>query len=571
MSALRRALRRYRKSGDGLALVAGLALPLAFAPCALGPVAPLAAAALFLSWLDASPRRALWRGWLFGAGAFGVGVSWIVHSFLVVQVALPVALFLTTGLVALLAFYPALTGYLVRRFVSGPPAMVLLAAIPAAWVLMEWTRGWLLTGFPWLELGYSQIDWPLAGWFPVLGVHGVSFMTALSAGALAFVAASASRRRCRNIQKSMLGARLCIRARHARTPFRHSRESGNPFRSTSPETRVSKSLGRRWLALALPVVLWVAGGGFGLVDWTQPAGAPLRVALVQGNIAQEHKWLPEMREPTLDRYLGLSRRHLEARLIVWPETALPAVYQSVEALARALDREFATMGKALLFGVPWRDRARGLHHNSLVLLGAERGLYHKRHLVPFGEYLPLRPFLLPLTRFLGVPSPDFSPGPATPPLSVAGHLIAPTICYEIAFAAEVAASLPEAQLLVTVSNDAWFGASVGPHQHLEIARARAKETGRYLARATNTGISALVSPGGEVLARSPQFEVDVIEVEMVPMSGATPYVRAGNAPTLAAAFALLITTIVVPKRRGRSGSRESAPWKSSPHLSSTSD
>ena len=500
-SAVRLFLQRSPGIGDALALGAGLAMPLAFAPHALGPVAPLAVAALYLSWLDASPARALWRGWLFGAGAFGAGVSWIVHSFLIVQVALPVALLLTGGLIALLAFYPALAGYLVRRFVAASPARVLLAASPAAWLLMEWTRGWLLTGFPWLELGYSQVEGPLGGWFAVLGVHGVSFAVALTGGTLAFLAASVER--------------------------------------------------WRWMALALPLALWGAGSGLGLVGWTEPRGAPLRVALVQGNIAQEEKWRPEMREPTLARYIALSRRHAGARLVVWPETALPAIYQSMEPFARALDAEFAAAGASLLLGVPWRDEERDRVFNSLVLLGSERGLYHKRHLVPFGEYLPFRPFLLPITRALGVPSPDFSRGPPTPLPSVAGHPVALSICYEIAFAAEVAASLLEAAFLVTVSNDAWFGASIGPHQHLEIARARAMETGRYLARATNTGISALVSPTGEVLARSPQFEVDVIEADMVPMSGATPYVRAGNAPAVGAALALLLFALAGPGRRMR--------------------
>jgi len=446
--------------------------------------------------------RAFWRGWLFGAGAFGAGVSWIVHSFLIVHVALPVAVFLTGGLIALLAFYPALVGYLVRRFVSGSPAFTLLAALPAAWTLMEWTRGWLLTGFPWLELGYSQIDWPLGGWFAVFGVHGVSLATALTGGAFATLLISAGR--------------------------------------------------GRFMVLAFPAVLWAAGGGLGLVTWTQPAGGPLRVALVQGNIPQDRKWLPEMREPTLTRYLALSRRHAEADLIVWPETAVPAMYQDVEPLARAIDRKLAATGTALLFGVPWHDEAKDRHYNSLVLLGSERGLYHKRHLVPFGEYLPLRSILLPVTRTLGVPSPDFSRGPPTPLLSVSGHPIAPTICYEIAFASEVAASLPEAELLVTVSNDAWFGASIGPHQHLEIARARAKETGRYLARATNTGISAIVSPGGAVLARSPQFEIDVIVADMLPMQGATPYVRVGNVPVVGATCVLLLAVVAIRVRQRQS-------------------
>ena len=476
-------------------------MPLAFAPFALGLVAPAVLATLYLCWLDASPARALWRGWLFGAGAFGAGVSWIVHSFLVVQTLLPVAVFLTGALIAALAFCPALAGYLVRRFAPGSPALVLLATAPGAWTLMEWARGWLLTGFPWLELGYSQIDLPLGGWFAVLGVHGVSLATALCAGALAFVVVSTGR--------------------------------------------------RRWAALTAPLVLGAGGGGLRLVEWTQPAGAPLRIALVQGNIPQEEKWRPEMREPTLARYLTLSRRHAGVDLVVWPETAVPAVYQNVEPFARALDREFAAAGSALLLGVPWRDPAKDRLHNSLVLLGAARGLYHKRHLVPFGEYLPFRSLLLPLTRILGVPSPNFSRGPPTPLPSVAGHPAALRICYEIAFPSEVAASLPDAQLLITVSNDAWFGASIGPHQHLEIARARAMETGRYLGRATNTGVSALISPAGAILARSPQFEVDVIETDMVPMAGSTPYVKGGNLPALGAAFALLAAAVPRSRRRRR--------------------
>ncbi len=488
-SAPRRLLAGHPRAVDAQCLVAGLALPLAFAPYSLAPVALLAVTLLYLGWLDASPSRAFWRGWLFGAGAFSVGVSWIVHSFLVVHVALPVALFLTGGLIALLAFYPALVGYLVRRFASGPPGFTLLAALPGAWTLMEWARGWLFTGFPWLELGYSQIDWPLGGWFAVLGVHGVTLAVALVGGVLAFLIASASR--------------------------------------------------WRWIALALPLVLWGAGGGLDFVTWTQPAGRALRTALVQGNIPQESKWRPEMREPTLNRYLDLSRRHAKADLIVWPETALPIVYQDAEPIVHAIDREFAAAGTTLVLGVPWYDGAEDRYYNSVVATGSERGVYHKRHLVPFGEYLPLRSILLPVTRALGVPSPDFSRGPSTPLISVAGHPVATAICYEVAFGSEIAAMLPDAELLLTVSNDAWFGASIGPHQHLQIARARAKETGRYLARATNTGISAMVNPRGEVVAQSPQFEIDVIEADMLPMKGATPYVRIGNLPVVGMALALL--------------------------------
>ena len=295
------------------------------------------------------------------------------------------------GLIALLAFYPALVGYLVRRFVSGSPALTLIVALPGAWTLVEWARGWLFTGFPWLELGYSQVDWPLGGWLAVLGVHGVSLAVALSGGVLAFLVASSSR--------------------------------------------------RRWIALALPLVLWVAGGSLGVVEWTQPAGEPLRVALVQGNIPQDRKWIPEMREPTLTRYLALSRRHAKADLIVWPETALPAIYQDVEPLARAIDQDLATTGTALLFGVPWHDEAKDRHYNSPRAAGARSAASITSAISsPSASTCPCVPFCFPSRKLLGVPGPDFSRGPPTPLLSVAGHPIAPTICYEIAFAAEVAAN-----------------------------------------------------------------------------------------------------------------------------------
>lgn len=493
------ALVGHRRAGDALALIAGLATPLAFAPFDLAFLAPLALAALFLSWLAASAARAFWRGWLFGAGMFGAGVSWVANSFLIMHVAPPVAIVLTAGLIALFALYPGMSAWLLRRFVPGPAALRLLVAFPAGWTLTEWLRGWLFTGFPWLELGYTQVDTPLRGWFAVLGVHGTTFALALSAGALAYLVASTGR--------------------------------------------------RRWTALVVPAALAGAGGALATLAWTAPAGEPLRVVLVQGNVAQERKWLPEMREPTLDRYLALSRRHAGADLVVWPETALPGLYRSFGPFLRGLDREFAASGSGVLLGVPRRDEDSGNLFNSLVLHGSAQGVYHKRHLVPFGEYLPWRPLLLPLTKLLGVPSPDFDHGPDLPLPSIGAHPLGLSICYEIAFATEVASALPEAELLFTVSNDAWFGSSFGPHQHFQIARVRAMEAGRYLGRATNTGISGVVSPSGTVLESSPQFEIDVIEADMTPMSGATPYVTLGNRPVVGGALALLLAALVAGRRR----------------------
>ena len=484
--------------------MAGGVTPLAFAPFEIAPLAPVCIAVLFASWCGATPRRRLWRGWLFGVGEFGVGVSWIVHSFEISHVNLPVAVFLTGSMVALLALYPALVGYSGSRLSRSHPPLELVVVMPVAWTTMEWVRGWLFTGFPWLELGYSQLGWPLQGLLPVLGVHGVTFAVAITGGGLA----------------------VCALARG----------------------------GSRIGWLALPVCLWLAGTGLRTVHWTEPAGAPIRLALVQGNVAQEEKWRPENRAPTLERYLRLTREQRDVDLVIWPETALPSFYQQLGEFIERLDGELASSRRAVLFGVPWLEAERRVF-NSVVLRGADGagGTYHKRHLVPFGEYLPFRAWLLPVTRALGVPSPNFTPGPKQQLLlSVAGHPFSVSVCYEIAFAPQIVADLPAARWLVTLSNDAWFGDSIGPAQHLQIARARAVETGRYLARATNTGISALVAPDGSIIGRSPQFEVDVLRGEVTPMRGATPYVRWKDWPVLTTLFLVLLALIVGMRQRSRS-------------------
>ena len=493
-------LSRHPRLADGVALTSGLALPLAFAPFHFAPLAVVCMAGLFATWMQAPRWRAAWRGWLFGLGSFGAGVSWIVESFQVSHVALPIAVALTAGMVALLALYPALLGLLVRGFARRTPKVQLLVALPAAWTLLEWLRGWLFTGFTWLQLGYSQIDWPLQGLLPLLGVYGASWAVALTGAGVVLA---------------------LTRAGH-------------------------------WAWLALPLGVWLAAAGAGRVEWTEPAGDPLTVAMVQGNIAQPDKWRPEMRGPTLERYMTLTRQHWNADLVVWPETALPGIYQTFEAFVQRLDAEATASGSRVLFGVPWVEETGRRVFNSLVLRGLDSGVYHKRHLVPFGEFLPLRGVLEPLTKVLGVPSPDFTRGSRRQPmLIVAGHPVSVSICYEVAFGAELIRSLPAARFLITVSNDAWFGESIGPHQHFQIARARALETGRYLARSTNTGISGFIGPDGAVISRSPQFEVHVLAEELMPMSGATPYVRWADWPVvIAACIAVLLSLVPSPRVRG---------------------
>ena len=472
---------------DGGCIAAGAALALAFAPFGLFLVAFGSLAALFLAWRECrSPRRAFLRGWLFGLGAFGVGMSWVQESFAFANVAGVLAFVLAAGLVAGLALYPACLGWLLVRVApSGSDAPRLLATYPAAWTLWEWLRGWAFTGFPWLQVGYSQIDGPAAGWLPVIGVHGAGAITAFAAGAIAFALVRRDR--------------------------------------------------RAFVVLGASAAMWAAGTGLARIDWVRPAGAPVEVAIVQGNVAQGEKWRPEMRDVTLERYAALTRERFGADLVVWPETALPGFFDTFRAFAHELLTEAVKHGSAVLTGVPMRDGPGGPYLNAVAMLGAEPGFYFKRRLVPFGEYLPFAFVLRPVVDALGIRMADFSPGPrAQEPMRLGRHALGVSICYEIAFAPAARLDLPEAALLVTVSNDAWFGDSIGPHQHLEIARVRAAETGRWLVRATNTGLSAVISPRGEVRGRLPQFEVAADTFEVVPMAGATPYVRFGDAPVLLA-------------------------------------
>ena len=465
-------------------LAAGAALPLAFAPFGLFPVAFVSLAALWLVWRGCrAPRRAFLLGWLFGLGTFGTGMSWIYESFAFANVAGALAFVLTMGLVGFLALYPAVLGWmLVRVAPAGSDATRLLAVYPAAWTLWEWLRGWAFTGFPWLQVGYSQIDGAASGWLPMIGVHGAGALAAFVAGGLAFV----------------------LRRRDLRA----------------------------FVVLGAAMALWGAGVGLARIEWVQPAGTPVRVAIVQGNITQDQKWRSEIRDLTLERYAALSREHFDADLVVWPESAMPAFLDTLHDFTRGLLAEAVEHGSAVVTGVPVRERA-GAYLNAVVMLGPEPGFYFKRRLVPFGEYLPFAFVLRPVAETLGIRMIDFSPGPRIQePMRLGSHALGVSICYEIAFGSAVRLDLPEAALLVTLSNDAWFGDSIGPHQHLEIARVRAAETGRWLVRATNTGLSAVVSPSGEIRGRLPQFEIAADTFEVVPMRGETPYVRFGDAPIL---------------------------------------
>lgn len=470
--------------GDSvLPVLLGLGATLGFAPWGWYGLSLLAPAGLLWLWRDVSAARAAWRGFVFGLAHFMLGIYWVfisIHHYGGGPVWL--AVLLTVLLAAYMALYPALIGYALKRWFVDTPLWQALLTLPLLWLLAELFRDWFGTGIPWISLGYAAIDTPLSRLAPVLGVYGIGAIAVLLSGAL-WLAIGGQRRE-----------RLVALATVA--------------------------------AVSLTMLLLPAPG-----NWTQEDGEPITVSLVQGNIPQELKWRPGRRQMTQAHYRALTEAEWGRRLIIWPEVAIPALRHTVQGYLNQLDERARADGSTLLVGVLARDAPDAPLYNALLSLGRDRGSYYKRHLVPFGEYFPAPKWLLDIGSVLGLQYSDFSSGPRQQaPLRVGNHSLGISICFEDLFGRDVRHGLPEAALLVNVTNDAWFEDSSAPHQHLQIARMRALEMGRTLLRVANTGISAVIAPDGGIQQASPQFEVAVLRAEVAPRAGATPYARFGNAP-----------------------------------------
>jgi apolipoprotein N-acyltransferase len=482
-----------------IAVVAGAVAVGGFAPLEQPLLALASCIVLLHLWQAApSPRAAFGVGFWFGLGLFGAGVSWVfvsLHRF--GGMPTPLAGVATLGFCAYLALYPACAGWLQAR-APGPPWVRAALVAPAAWTAMEWLRGWVLTGFPWLGMGYAAIDTPLAGYAPLGGVYLLSLATLACAGTL-----------------------WCL----------------------------ASGQGRAQAAVAVGMII-AGGAALQTLSWTTPLAVATHVTLLQGNVPQDLKFDPARYARTLETYAELAELS-QARLIVMPETALPRFLDLVDpAYLARLEAVGRRNGGDLLIGAPLRDASgRGHYTNSVISLGTSpRQAYHKVHLVPFGEFVP--PGFGWVMRWLSVPLSDFSPGAREQPLfEVAGQRVAVNVCYEDAFGAEIARALPAATLLVNVSNVAWFGDSLAPAQHLQIARMRALETGRMVLTATNTGITAAVAADGAVLARLPQFAKGRLELAALAYSGATPFVRLGNSVALILAALLLAAGLLVARLR----------------------
>jgi len=490
------------KYWDFCAPIAGLLLTLSFAPFDYSGLALLALAFLFACWRNVSTRRAALRGYLFGLGAFGSGVSWVYISMHDFGGAGVFGAGLLSGLFAAFwAVFPALAGYFSVK-IQGAGRVVL---VPVIWILVEYLRGyWVLNGFPWFQIAYSQMETPLAGYVPILGVYGTGFIVALTASVV--------------VEIVQVVAAYC------------GGDYSRLGRLKSPPQLI-----------VLLAILWGTGGLLRNQTWTHEIGQPIRISMIQGNIGQDQKWRPENKINTLLKYKRMTEEHWDSNVIIWPETAIPAYLDQVEKNFLApLANDAKRHNTDLIISVPVQEQSPIKNFNAVITLGKEEGMYRKTHLLPFGEYLPLQPlsgFVLDLihTR-LG----NFTPGAIDQPLLKAGgYPFITLICYEDAFGDLSIRGLPDAAFLVNVTNDGWFGDSIEPHQHMQMARMRAMETGRFLLRSTNTGTTAVVSPTGAIINQAPLFQETALTGMITPMGGMTPYARFGDKPVIAAMVILL--------------------------------
>jgi len=442
---------------------------------------------LFYSDTSASSFRV---GYFFGVGLFGAGIYWIYFSLHLFGGAIAVLAALGTFLFVLfLALYPAFLAMVLHRCKSHSGWFFL--TVPAMWVLFEWLRSWLFSGFPWLSAGYSTINSPLAGYAPVGGVFLNSLALALCSSLLAWW--------------------LC----------RRTVASG---------------------CVALCSIFVIGAGGYGLkqIQWTQPVqDRTVDVTMVQGNIAQELKFQPNLLNDSIELYSSLSESGAE--LVIWPESAIPTVYSDLTDWEIGFANALAQQGTTVISGGFTTNADFSLYYNAIkVLNGTDDQVYVKRHLVPFGEYTPFRDVITLLAEHITIPMSDLSPGSGPiKPITVNGVNYGMSICYEDAFGSEMRAQFPESNVLINVSNDAWFGDSTAPHQHQEIAAMRSLEFGRPMLRVTNTGITSLIDYRGNIVQQGPQFEAVALDVVVTPREGSTPFVALGDWLAVLLAVAML--------------------------------
>ena len=459
-----------------LAPLAGVLFTFCFAPWSFGAAALVPLSVLFALWQYPARQHPLRDAWLFGFAHFGSGLYWVYISlFYFGGAPLPFAIVANVLLVLYLALYPLLVAWLLRRL-SAPGSWRRTLLIPLLWTGGEIARAYLFTGFPWLAAGYSALHTPLDGLAPIGGVFLLSFVLTLVA--------------------SLLARAVVLR-------------QGKP--------------------LALAAALYLVASASSLLQFTTPKDEPFSVALVQGNIEQSTKFDPAVMERNLQDYIALAIAREES-VIILPETAFTFMEELMTRDLAQLDAYFKSRGQTLVTGIPAGEAKKQLFFNAIVTLGEGSGHYYKHHLLPFGEYVPLRDWLTIFDKYVEIPYSNFARGDAKqPPLLTGKHRAGASICYEAAFGRDMRQALPEADYLINISNDAWFKDSIAADQHLQMNQMRSRELGREMARATNDGITVLLDARGRIKARIPRFVREVLAGEIQPYQGLTPYARFGNA------------------------------------------
>ena len=480
-----------------IALLAGCVLPYTFAPTNLWPLSFVLIGLLYWLVQSLTPRQGLFTGWLFGLGYFGLGVNWVYHSIHMFGDAVaPLAAFVTLVFVLVMTVFPALTVWLYLRW-RLPQRWWLNALLFASlWVLAELLRGKVMGGFPWILVGYSQTTQSLGALAPVIGVYGIGFIVVWI---LPFVIDVIT---------------------HA----------------TSVKRKIFVAVG----VVAAMTVSVMGLSTLNSVPWSLPKANVLKVRLVQANITQEMKFSRERLKHSLELYTELTMKNLaEIDLVIWPETAIPTFFKRVDDVLAPFVKQLDKRGIDVLTGGFYSEEDRT--YNSVRQLGGDKALYQKRHLVPFGEFMPMRFLLDSLAQYIVIPMSDLSAGDGPyKPLALQGEAIGVSICYEDVYGEEMRGLLPAATVLINVSNDAWFGDTAAPHQHQQKAQMRAREFARPLIRVTNTGISSAIDYQGNVLDTIAHNTQGVIDVDVIPRTGITPYARTGNWPIFLFSLAIIL-------------------------------
>ena len=502
-----------------LPILAGALFTLGLAPFNFWPATAISSGLLACLLHHHGQDRSSWlTGWLYGAGLFIAGSSWIYVSINTYGQAPPPLATLLTGIFCLgIALLFGLQAWLYQRYFAGNCLLSPTLAFPALWVLFEWVRSWLLTGFPWLYAGYATLGTDIDGWAPIIGVYGLSFfLIALGSSSITFA------------------------AKHCSHYLSNQRNHSSQSQAALTSRPITRPNNYRWPITWIITLAIIAIGSNAIksVQWTKPTGKPIDVALYQPNIPLEKKWdLRYLRDILLQHQATISPHY---DLVLWPESTLPGYRHTLANYLKSLHQQAFRSDTALITGIP--VHAETGRHNSIIALGQGQGEYHKQKLVPFGEYIPLENWLRGLIALFDLPMSNFVPGPDIQPvLTVKNLRIAPFICYEVTYPDFVTSGARDSNLLVTISNDSWFGDSIAPLQHLQMAQFRALETNRPMLRGTNNGITAIINSHGEIIKRSPQFEETILTGSIQPRIGNTPIMLTGSWPVLTFCLTILLT------------------------------